>query len=145
MSLTVVLTNARVVTPTGVIDGSVAIEAGRISEIAERHYADGVDVHTDYLEKEIMPRPGAAVPLEMALHIMDLRAFGCGLTTVLSAARVSPERAGSAGSWHGDGLRRLAWWGWPHEHLTVAVPDFRSLPMQAFLEKYEAIIAATFT
>jgi alpha-D-ribose 1-methylphosphonate 5-triphosphate diphosphatase len=117
MSLTMVLTNARVVTPAGVIDGSVAIEAGRISEIAERYFADGIDVHgaflmpgvidvhTDYLEKEIMPRPGAEVPLEMALHIMDLRALGCGLTTVLSAARVSPERTGSAGSWHGDGLR----------------------------------------
>jgi phosphonate metabolism protein (transferase hexapeptide repeat family) len=35
-------------------------------------------------------------------------------------------------------LMRLAWWDWPHEQLTGAVPDFRSLPMQEFLEKYEA-------
>jgi alpha-D-ribose 1-methylphosphonate 5-triphosphate diphosphatase len=117
MSLNVVLTNARIVTPNGVIDGSVALEDGRISEVGERYYSDGIDlngaflmpgvidVHTDYLEKEISPRPGAEVSLEMALHFMDLRALACGLTTVLSAARVSPERTGSAGSWHGDGIR----------------------------------------
>ena len=117
MSPTVILTNARIVTPTDVVDGSVVLEGGRITAIDERRYADGVDlngafvmpgvidVHTDYLEKEISPRPGAEVPLEMALHVMDVRALSCGLTTVLSAARVSPEKSGSAGSWHGDGVR----------------------------------------
>lgn len=117
MSERALLTNARIVTPCGVIDGSLAIEAGLIADIVPRRYAEGldlhsaflmpgvIDVHTDYLEKEISPRPGAEVPLEMALHVMDLRALACGLTTVLSAARISPERDGSAGSWHGDGLR----------------------------------------
>ncbi len=117
MSETTVVTNARVVTPRGVVDGSVAFEEGRIIEVSARRYADAVDIngallmpgvidaHTDYIEKEINPRPGAEVSLEMALHVMDLRALACGLTTVLSAARVSPERTGSAGSWHGDGLR----------------------------------------
>jgi alpha-D-ribose 1-methylphosphonate 5-triphosphate diphosphatase len=117
MSARSLLTNARVVTPHGIADGSVAIDDGRIAEIVPRSYRDGtdlrgallmpgvIDVHTDYLEKEISPRPGAEVPLEMALHVMDLRALSCGLTTVLSAARVSPERSGAAGSWHGDGLR----------------------------------------
>ncbi len=117
MSALTVLTNALVVTPLGALDGSVAIEGGRIVDVTARRYADGldlhgallmpgiIDVHTDYLEKEISPRPGAEVPLEMALHVMDLRALTCGLTTVLSGARVSPERSGSAGSWHGDGLR----------------------------------------
>lgn len=112
-----VLTNARIVTPAGVIDGSLSIEGGRIGEITGHRYADGtdlngaflfpgvIDVHTDYLEKEISPRPGAEVPLDMALHVMDLRALACGLTTVLSAARISPERSGSAASWQGDGVR----------------------------------------
>ncbi len=117
MSARALLTNALIVTPDGVARGSVAIEDGRISEIAPRRYGDGIDlhgallmpgvidVHTDYLEKEITPRPGAEVPIEIALHVMDVRALSCGLTTVLSAARVSPERNGSAGSWDGDGLR----------------------------------------
>ncbi|HEY4440000.1 MAG TPA: alpha-D-ribose 1-methylphosphonate 5-triphosphate diphosphatase [Candidatus Elarobacter sp.] len=112
-----VVTNARIVTPEGIVDGSLAIEDGRIVEIAPRQYADAldlngallfpgvIDVHTDYLEKEISPRPGAEVPLDMALHVMDLRALACGLTTVLSAARVSPDKLGQTGSWHGDGVR----------------------------------------
>jgi alpha-D-ribose 1-methylphosphonate 5-triphosphate diphosphatase len=117
MSLTTVLTNVHVVTPDGVIDGSVAFEGARITEVTTRRFADAldlggavllpgvIDVHTDYLEKEILPRPGAEVSLEMALHAMDVRAIGFGLTTVMTAARVSPERDGSAGSWHGHGLR----------------------------------------
>ncbi|NDH27317.1 MAG: chloramphenicol acetyltransferase, partial [Rhodobacteraceae bacterium] len=30
----------------------------------------------------------------------------------------------------------LAWWDWSHEKLGQAVPDFRNLPIEAFLEKY---------
>jgi alpha-D-ribose 1-methylphosphonate 5-triphosphate diphosphatase len=117
MSARSLLTNARIITPHGVVDGSLAIDDDRIAEIVPHSYRNGtdlhgallmpgvIDVHTDYLEKEISPRPGAEVPLEMALHVMDLRALGCGLTTVLSGARISPERSGAAGSWHGDGLR----------------------------------------
>jgi phosphonate metabolism protein (transferase hexapeptide repeat family) len=30
----------------------------------------------------------------------------------------------------------LAWWDWDHECLQVALPDFRSMPAEAFLEKY---------
>jgi len=35
-------------------------------------------------------------------------------------------------------LQALAWWDWPHERLRLAVPDFRSLSAEAFLERYEA-------
>jgi phosphonate metabolism protein (transferase hexapeptide repeat family) len=34
-------------------------------------------------------------------------------------------------------LERLAWWDWSHEQLRAALPDFRSLPVEQFLEKYE--------
>lgn len=34
-------------------------------------------------------------------------------------------------------LDRLAWWDWSHERLHVALPDFRKLWIEAFLEKYE--------
>jgi phosphonate metabolism protein (transferase hexapeptide repeat family) len=31
----------------------------------------------------------------------------------------------------------LAWWDWPHDRLRAALPDFRSLPAEAFLERYQ--------
>lgn len=34
-------------------------------------------------------------------------------------------------------LQNLAWWDWDHETLRVALPDFRALSAEAFLEKYE--------
>lgn len=33
-------------------------------------------------------------------------------------------------------LMDLAWWDWPHETLRAALPDFRKLPVEAFVEKY---------
>jgi phosphonate metabolism protein (transferase hexapeptide repeat family) len=34
-------------------------------------------------------------------------------------------------------LDRLAWWDWTHDKLRLALPDFRTLGIEAFLEKYE--------
>ena len=34
-------------------------------------------------------------------------------------------------------LDALAWWDWDHERLRLALPDFRQLGIEAFLEKYE--------
>jgi phosphonate metabolism protein (transferase hexapeptide repeat family) len=36
-----------------------------------------------------------------------------------------------------DRMLALAWWDWDHESLRLALPDFRSLSAEAFLEKYE--------
>lgn len=33
-------------------------------------------------------------------------------------------------------LQAIAWWDWSHEQLRVALPDFRTLPIEAFVEKY---------
>ena len=38
----------------------------------------------------------------------------------------------------GQRLQALAWWDWDHEALRRALPDFRNLAIEAFLEKYEA-------
>ncbi|MEL7211942.1 MAG: DapH/DapD/GlmU-related protein [Pseudomonadota bacterium] len=36
-----------------------------------------------------------------------------------------------------DRLIALAWWDWSHEALRRALPDFRALKAEAFLDKYE--------
>lgn len=35
-----------------------------------------------------------------------------------------------------DRMQALAWWDWSHDALRSALPDFRALPAEAFLEKY---------
>lgn len=37
-----------------------------------------------------------------------------------------------------DRLLALAWWDWDHGRLRAALDDFRALPAEAFLEKYNA-------
>jgi phosphonate metabolism protein (transferase hexapeptide repeat family) len=34
-------------------------------------------------------------------------------------------------------LERLAWWDWDHARLRLALPDFRGLSIEAFLERHE--------
>lgn len=34
-------------------------------------------------------------------------------------------------------MQALAWWDWDHDRLHAALPDFRALSPEAFLEKYE--------
>jgi phosphonate metabolism protein (transferase hexapeptide repeat family) len=36
-----------------------------------------------------------------------------------------------------DRIARLAWWDWPLERLFEAIPDMQTLPIEAFLEKWE--------
>ena len=33
-------------------------------------------------------------------------------------------------------LVALGWWDWPHERLSAAIEDFRTLPAETFIEKY---------
>lgn len=112
-----ILSNGLLILPSRTAEGSIAIEGGRIAEVLPgKRYSEGldlggrflapglIDIHTDYLEREILPRPDTQFPVDLAFHLMDLRAVSCGLTTVLGAARISNERSGPLGSWHGDGL-----------------------------------------
>ncbi len=36
-----------------------------------------------------------------------------------------------------DRLLALGWWDWSHDRLHAALPDFRAMEIEAFLEKYE--------
>jgi phosphonate metabolism protein (transferase hexapeptide repeat family) len=40
-------------------------------------------------------------------------------------------------------LVRLAWWDWDHDALRAALPDFRKLTIEDFLDKYEAASVAS--
>lgn len=101
---TKLITNARVVTPDTSFLGTVLIEESRISAIEKgRSYADAydaggrwlipgvIDIHTDYFERELYPRPSAEFPPELAFHMMDMRALASGLTTILGAVRISSD------------------------------------------------------
>jgi len=112
-----ILTNAKIIQADRVLEGSVVIENDRIAEVTACRYPEGrdlngqwlipgiIDIHTDYIERELRPRPSAEFPLDMAFHLMDARAIACGLTTVLGAARISGEHDGTVGGWSGDGIR----------------------------------------
>lgn len=36
-------------------------------------------------------------------------------------------------------LTALAWWDWSHDRLRAALPDFRALSIESFLERYERV------
>lgn len=99
MSDETVLTNARIVTPSDVVLGTVAIRGGRIirldrgrSSLPAAQDLEGdlllpglVDVHTDNLEKHMMPRPGVRWSSRAALLAHDAQVAAAGITTVLDA------------------------------------------------------------
>lgn len=41
-----------------------------------------------------------------------------------------------------DELMTLAWWNWEHDRLRAALPDFRNLPVESFIEKYQTTTSA---
>jgi alpha-D-ribose 1-methylphosphonate 5-triphosphate diphosphatase len=100
-----ILTNARIVTPTENFTGSVRVENGMIvAVLRDKFYPEGInlqgqwlipgciDIHSDYLERELHPRPGASFDLPFALHFLDARAAACGITTVFSAISFSDNQ-----------------------------------------------------
>lgn len=99
-----ILTGCRVVTPEWDDEATVVVEGGVIMEILRgRRFSAGedlggqwlapgcIDIHSDYLERELRPRPSAEFPLPLAFHFMDQRAAACGLTTVMSAVSFSDK------------------------------------------------------
>lgn len=106
------LSNARVVTPSHVLHGSVVIENGLIVEIHEgpSRHADAldfagdyllpglVDIHTDHFEKHLYPRAHVRWDFMRAALAHDAQIIGGGVTTVFDSLCVgattdNPERA----------------------------------------------------
>lgn len=103
--------NAQIITPYGVIPhGSVWVEAGRIrqvgnvtepgSSIARIIDAEGayvmpgiIDMHTDAMDAEIVPRPGADIPVAVAFRELERKMCSCGITTVFHSLHLGYEVA----------------------------------------------------
>jgi alpha-D-ribose 1-methylphosphonate 5-triphosphate diphosphatase len=113
----IVFTNARLVLPDAVIEGSVKIVDGRIADIAGPGRVgvdcDGdllmpglIELHTDNLERHLQPRPGVDWPRASAILAHDAELAGTGITTVFDALRVgSRVRSGTP---YGDYARAVA-------------------------------------
>jgi alpha-D-ribose 1-methylphosphonate 5-triphosphate diphosphatase len=96
-----IITNAKIVTPEAILEGSVVVEDGKIAEIVgggtrfnsndiidarSKYLLPGfVDIHGDDLEMGINPRPLVRFPIDFALINLDRETAGCGITTKLHA------------------------------------------------------------
>lgn len=101
------INHARVVTPEGVVEGaSVVLEDGRVAGISSRLERTGetldaagryvlpglVDLHSDAVEKQLEPRPGIALPEELAFLEMDRYFAASGITTGFHAISFMEDR-----------------------------------------------------
>lgn len=97
-----ILRNARIVTADECFVGTVLIRNGLISEVArgdsaclEAEDLEGdylmpglVELHTDNLEKHMLPRPGVHWDPDSATVVHDAQCASAGITTVLDAVMI---------------------------------------------------------
>jgi alpha-D-ribose 1-methylphosphonate 5-triphosphate diphosphatase len=89
------LTNAQIVLPDGILPGSLTIENGRIAAIGDAPSGEDmegdflipgiIDLHTDNLERQVLPRSNARWPSRSALLAHDAQCAAAGITTVFDA------------------------------------------------------------
>lgn len=94
-----ILTNAMLVLPAEVVPGTLVLRDGRIAEVQPgrsqlssaldcegEHLIPGlVDLHTDNLERQVLPRANARWPSRSAMLAHDAQCAATGVTTVLDA------------------------------------------------------------
>lgn len=104
-----VFTNARMVTPEVVVNGSLCIRGGYISalddgasrrpnavDLGGDYVIPGlVELHTDNLEKHFTPRPGVRWPPLSAVMAHDAEIAAAGITTVFDALALGDVMDGS--------------------------------------------------
>ena len=108
-----IFTNARVVLPGEILDGSVVLRGGRIHEIIEGNVSSAaedmegdylvpglVELHTDHLENHYHPRPGVAWPAIPAVMAHDAQVASAGITTVFDALRAGTFDPGDLSGHH---------------------------------------------
>ena len=106
---TTVFSNARVVLASEVLEtASVRVEGGLITAIdtgtsgvpavidleGDLLIPGLVEVHTDNLERHVMPRPKVSLPMRGAVQAHDAEMAGAGITTVLDAIGVGDPYGG---------------------------------------------------
>lgn len=104
--------HVRAVLPDRVLDDArIVVRDGRIVEVGPsvpgvRHDVDGggllclpglVDVHSDGLEKERMPRPGVELPWPFSLMSFEGKVRAAGVTTVFHGASFSDRSTAASG------------------------------------------------
>ncbi|MEM6972497.1 MAG: alpha-D-ribose 1-methylphosphonate 5-triphosphate diphosphatase [Pseudomonadota bacterium] len=105
------LANAEIVLEETVMRGRVTIAGGTIVDIVEGgHVPPGaedcggqflmpglIELHTDNLERHLMPRPGVTWPGQAAVLAHDGEVTAAGITTVFDAVRCGSMRQTSSG------------------------------------------------
>lgn len=103
---TVVFANAQLILPEEVRPGSVTVVDGKITEVGEGAHVPNhpgaevidcrgdflmpgmVELHTDNIEKHVLPRPGAIWPTLPAAVAHDMQIVSAGITTVYDSVAV---------------------------------------------------------
>ncbi|OKS87146.1 alpha-D-ribose 1-methylphosphonate 5-triphosphate diphosphatase [Mucilaginibacter polytrichastri] len=106
-----IIYNATIITTNEVIENaSLLVEDGIIASIDRANIlsdndcdlidAQGamvmpgiIDIHTDALDAEIIPRPGADIPVAIAFRELERKMSGCGFTTVYHSLHIGYEVA----------------------------------------------------
>jgi len=97
-----ILTNAKIVLRDAVVDGTLVVRDGVLTELSEGVTAapgavdfEGdyllpglVELHTDNLERHLSPRPGVRWPVAGALRAHDAMVISAGITTVFDALSI---------------------------------------------------------
>lgn len=98
-----ILTNAKIVTPTEIIHGTLTVNHGKITDVEPGNSScstaidfEGdylipglIEMHTDNMEKNLEPRPGVKWPSPMAAVLAhDAQIASSGITTVLDAISI---------------------------------------------------------
>jgi alpha-D-ribose 1-methylphosphonate 5-triphosphate diphosphatase len=103
-----IFSNARIVLAGEVLHGSLCVRDGLVAAIdAGASHAPGaidcegdhllpglVEVHTDNLERHVMPRPKVNFPMRVALQAHDAEIAAAGITTVFDAIGVGDPYGG---------------------------------------------------
>lgn len=106
--------NGVIITPNEIIqNGFITIEDKKITAIGfmsqfeydelvhqnlidahEQYVLPGIiDIHTDALDAEIIPRPGADIPINVAFRELERKMNGCGYTTVYHSLHLGYKSA----------------------------------------------------
>lgn len=96
-------TNAKLILPDQMLEGTLAVENGMISDLSDGNTSNALDcegdylipglveLHTDHLENHYKPRPGVTWNAVSAVQAHDAQIACSGITTVFDALRVGME------------------------------------------------------